>query len=347
LQNTPEPNEMMAKLRRDYLIAQTVACASFVDKLQGRKFTFAEECELLYGTRPPQYQYGMFRDPLREIEKLLPGTGPLAERVAAFESRFFVPAAKLDAVFRAAVEETRRRTKRFLGYLPTRESFEVEYVQGKVWSAYNWYKGGAKSLIQVNNELPIDVDRIIQLAAHEGYPGHHVYNTMLEQKLLVERGWTEFSVYALYSPQSLVAEGTADYGVGLVFPPIERLRFKKEVLFPAAGLDPRTADEQHQLQLLRQPLRHAAIVAAREHLDEGVTEADSLENLQRYLLYSRPMAERRLRFIQSERAYIINYSYGEELVGSYLLKNGGTTELTQWSTFANLLSTPRTPSNML
>src|SRR5436189_3264532 len=33
-----------------------------------------------------------------------------------------------------------------------------------------------------------------QLAAHEGYPGHHVYNVLLEKNLLQDRGWIEFSV---------------------------------------------------------------------------------------------------------------------------------------------------------
>lgn len=347
LEAIPQPTDMMAGLRREYLLAQTRACLAYLNILNGRKYAFDEECALLYGTKVPPVRMDLFVDPLKNIEKLLPGSAPLHERLAAFESRFFIPAAKLDTVFKLAVEEARTRTKKFLTDLPAKESFDIEYVQGKVWSAYNWYRGNAHSLIQVNNELPIDVDRIIHLASHEGYPGHHVYNMLLEQKLLQERGWSEFSVYALYSPQSVIAEGTADYGVSLVFPPLERLRFKKEVLFPAAGLDPKTADEQHALQMLRQPLQQAAIAAARAHLDDGQTESDTMDYMQRYLLYSRPMAERRLRFIQSERAYIINYSHGEELVASYLRKNGGSTEMSRWAAFANLLSTPRTPSNLL
>ena len=77
-------------------------------------------------------------------------------------------------------------------------------------------------MIQVNTDLPIFVDRAIDLACHEGYPGHHVYNVLLEKALVRDRGWPEYQVYALFSPQSLIAEGTANYGIEVAFPPADR-----------------------------------------------------------------------------------------------------------------------------
>ena len=96
----------------------------------------------------------------------------------------------------------------------------------KPWSGYNWYQGGGRSVIQVNTDLPITIDRAIDLAAHEGYPGHHVYNALLEKHLVDGRGWVEFSVYPLFSPQSLIAEGSANYGIDVAFPGEERLAFE-------------------------------------------------------------------------------------------------------------------------
>lgn len=52
--------------------------------------------------------------------------------------------------------------------LPEGESFEVRCVTDKPWSAYNWYRGNYHSLIEVNSELPIFIDRAFDLAAHEG-----------------------------------------------------------------------------------------------------------------------------------------------------------------------------------
>ena len=88
--------------------------------------------------------------------------------------------------------------------LPENEAFEIEYVRNQPWSGYNWYQGDYQSLIQVNLDQPITIDRAIDLACHEGYPGHHVYNILIERDLVRGQGWTEMSAYPLFSPQSLV-----------------------------------------------------------------------------------------------------------------------------------------------
>jgi hypothetical protein len=62
---------------------------------------------------------------------------------------------------------TRERTLAHVT-LPAEEQFTVEYVTNKSWSGYNWYQGSYKSLIQVNTDLPIYIDRAIDLACHEG-----------------------------------------------------------------------------------------------------------------------------------------------------------------------------------
>ena len=123
------------------------------------------------------------------------------------------------------------------GHHPQGERFELEYVKGTPWNAYNWYKGEYRSLIQVNLDFPVPVDRAVDLACHEGYPGHHVYNTLLEQALVRQRGWVEVSMYPLFSPQSFIAEGTANFGIDMAFPPAERLALERDSLFPLAGLD--------------------------------------------------------------------------------------------------------------
>jgi hypothetical protein len=57
--------------------------------------------------------------------------------------------------------------------LPAEESFTLEYVTNQPWSGYNWYKGHYTSLIQINTDLPVAISRALDLACHEGYPGHH------------------------------------------------------------------------------------------------------------------------------------------------------------------------------
>ena len=94
----------------------------------------------------------------------------------------------------------------------------MAFVTGKSWSGYNYYQGKATSRLEINTDLPIRISRAVDLGCHEGYPGHHVLNALLEQRLVEGKGWVEFSVYPLYSPQSLIAEGSANYGIDLAFP---------------------------------------------------------------------------------------------------------------------------------
>src|SRR5204862_1309448 len=191
---------------------------------------------------------------------------------ASYRQQFVIPRAKLDAVFQKAIEGCRARTAAHMP-LPAGESFTVEYVNGKSWSGYNWFQGGYRSLIQVNTDLPIYIDRAIDLACHEGYPGHHVYNALLEQHLVRERGWVEFSVYALFSPQSLIAEGTANYGIEVAFPGEERTAFERDVLYPLAGLDPTTASSYAAVQHLFDALSLAGYEAVGGLLNDEIDHA--------------------------------------------------------------------------
>ena len=102
--------------------------------------------------------------------RTFPGDGPLLARYDEFRSAFVIPREKLDAVFQAAIKGCRERTLQHVK-LPDSERFTVEYVTNKSWSGYNWYQGNLRSLIQVNTDLPVYIDRAVDLACHEGYPG--------------------------------------------------------------------------------------------------------------------------------------------------------------------------------
>ena len=259
---TPAAGEELEALRHRYLTRQLASLRTRVAMLSGTKLTFDQESKALYDAVAPTRTRQDFERVLGELERRLPGPGPLADRYEKFRSRYAIPKDKLDATFRAAIDGCRAKTLAHLT-LPPNESFTVEYVTGKSWSGYNWYQGNYRSLIQVNTDLPIMIDRAVDLACHEGYPGHHVYNALLEQHLVRERGWMEYSVYPLFSPQSLIAEGTANYGVEVAFPTAERVTFEREVIFPAAGLGPGRRRAFYEVMDLVDQLSYAGNEAAR------------------------------------------------------------------------------------
>jgi hypothetical protein len=335
----------LERLRHRYLATQVESLRARLKMLRGERLTFDEESAALYDAVAPVHTEQEFRATLRQLDARLPGSGTLLERYQTFRGQFEIPKDRLSAVFAAAIEGCRARTLEHIA-LPPAESFTIEYVTDKSWSGYNWYQGNYRSLIQINTDLPIYIDRAIDLACHEGYPGHHVYNVLLEQHLVRERGWQEFSVYPLFSPQSLIAEGTANYGIKVAFPDAERRRFEREVLFPAAGLSAAGVDEYYDVMELVEKLSYAGNEAARRYRDGRIDAAAAAKWHETYALMAPERAAQRVRFIDQYGAYVINYNLGKDLVASYVERHAGTDPGRRWSEFAKLISSPRLPSGL-
>ncbi|MEL7311740.1 MAG: hypothetical protein AAFN07_09540 [Pseudomonadota bacterium] len=332
------------RLRVDGLLGRIAALRMRYQILTDQNPDFDEESEALFGAVAPDRDATYYDAVLDEIDTLLPGEAALAERVDAFRQQFTIPPDKLDAVFRAAMAECRARTLQRIE-LPENERFRIEYVTDKPWSGYNWYKGDSESLIQFNTDLPTSIDRAVDLGCHEGYPGHHTFNALVEQELVKKRGWIEYSLYPLFSPQSLVAEGTGNYGIQLAFPAAERVSFEREVLFPLAGLDISEADRYYALLDLLSALNFAGNEAARDYLNGDFSQEEAVDWLQRYSLSSRARAEQRLRFIETYRSYVINYNLGQALVAERVSADGASAEQ-RWRRFSELLVQPVVPGSL-
>jgi hypothetical protein len=267
----PKDDDPLVEARKNFLSAQLEAALIRHAMMQEEVFPFAEEAKGLFGVAPKLEPLEAYDAALEKIAKLVPGSGPLHERVEAYQQQFTIPKDRLKSVFDAAIAECKRRTEAHIT-LPADENFKMEFVTGKSWSGYNYYQGNFQSLIQINTDLPIRISRAVDLGCHEGYPGHHVYNMLLEQNLTRDKGWLEFSVYPLYSPQSLIAEGSANYGIDLAFPGNERLTFERDVLYPLAGLDAAKAAEYFALQQALGKLKAARFTIAQQYLDQQIYE---------------------------------------------------------------------------
>ncbi|MEQ8584141.1 MAG: hypothetical protein RIC30_00430 [Marinoscillum sp.] len=326
---------------------QLLAVKTKVEIMDGITYSFDEEARLLYDAEPPHFPTTYFDSLLSNLDQLIPGEGDLSARYERFANQFIIPKEKIDTVFQVAIGEARKRTLQHYD-LPENENFVLEYVNDKSWSGYNYYQGNSQSLIQINTDFPIFIQRAIDLACHEGYPGHHVFNALLEQNLVNGKGWKEFSVYPLFSPQSLIAEGSANYGIEVAFPGSERVNFEKTYLFPLAGLDSSKADQYYAALALTGKLNYAGNEAARNYLEGKITREECATWLGKYLLYAPDRALQRTRFIDQYGSYVINYNLGKDLVASYVEAKGGTADNpeTRWSVFKELLSNPYTAGSL-
>ena len=333
--------------RVEMLQKQLIALRTKVQMIGGKTYSFDEEAALLYDAEPPFYPLSYFDKLLDEMDQLLNGDAVLSSRYTKFMEQFIIPKNMLDSVFSVATAESRAITKQYLD-LPTQENFVLEYVNDKVWSGYNYYQGDSQSLIQINTDFPIHIDRAIDLASHEGYPGHHIYMMLLDQNLVNTKGWMEYSVYPLFSPLSFISEGSANYGIDMVFPGEKRLAFERDVLFPIVGISKMKAEKFHKVQELKAKLKYAENEIARRYLNGIIEREEAVGMIETYLLFSPKKAIQRLNFIETNRSYVINYNLGRDQVAKHMKLSGADPELPEkrWQIFKELLSNPYSSSTL-
>jgi hypothetical protein len=331
--------------RASWIKQQLVAFGRRIRIVSGERTSFEKETEELFNVTVPVYSEQHFKDMISELNSIVPGKGSLQVRLDALNKAFVIPTNRVDTLFKLALAEARKRSlARFT--LPKKESFQLEYVTGKSWSGYNWYKGGFHSLIQINTDLPIMIERALDLACHEGYPGHHVYNMLLEKNLYRDKGWAEISLYPLFSPQSLIAEGSANYGIDMAFPGEEKYTFIKDVLLPAAGVDTSNLKTYLRSLELKAGLNYVRNEVARGLINNKLSEPEALRWLVEYSLATPASAAKSISFIKKYGSYVICYNYGQDLVRNYVEKDNASTDQ-RWERFTFLLSNPITTSQLI
>lgn len=329
--------------RRDYIASHLESLATVARMRDGATYSFDEESRLIYGFVAPSLPREHYDLAMLEIEAILPGDGPLHERVDAFRQQFRIPPGNVEAVIRTGIEECRARTLQHM-QLPAGESFEFELVSGNPWSAYNWYQGNAQSLIQVETSRPIYVASATKLGCHEGYPGHHAFSSLLDWNFLQQRGWIEFSVLPLFSPQGLIFEGSGDLAESVAFPGDSKNAFLRDTILPLAGIDAVDFATYDRLNAATDKIRYAGIEAARHYLDGDWDREQTEDWITRYALVGPDSIESWFGFAERYRAYMINYVLGEDLVEAFVRRaNPDADAEGDWAALSTLLSYPPTP----
>jgi hypothetical protein len=326
--------------RKRYLEKQLVAVETHLRSLSGERFPLTEECRLLYDATPVRHDVAEFEAAQKELDRLVPGTGPLAERLEGLRKAVQILPDRVEATVRAALGAARSANVAFV-HLPAGENFETLLVHDKPWGAYNWYLGGYRSRIELNLDLPVQLNRLLGTMCHEGYPGHHVYNVLLEHDLVRGKGWVEYTVYPLYSPQSMLAEGTANAGEDILFTDDERRHVLTDVLAPVAGISPGAVLGLDRVQEAGRPLRYVNGEAAHLLLDDGRPDAEVVAFLMKWGLENEDRAKKSVAFARTYRSYVFNYTLGEDLVRAWI---GDGPDRRQ--RFYGLLNRPVVPSDL-
>lgn len=302
--------------RRRWLRAQVRGLHTSARKLAGESVGYLDEVEQCYGARPALVPDDQFAAAHRRLDEVLPGDGPLRERMIAWREAHAVPSDLLEPAIRSLADDLRERTGRLFG-LPEGEYVEWVFETGKPWSGFNYYEGGLRSRVAINVDLPVLSLSLGHLVAHEAYPGHHTEHTRKEVGLVRRRRWLEESIFLVGTPQCTLAEGLADLGAEVV-----------------VGRRPEPAVAEHLAPLgVRYDAEVAAAVAeASESLswvrsnaavrlhDQGASADDTVSYLERWALLPRARADKALAFITDPtwRAYSHCYTEGLRLCRAYV-----------------------------
>jgi hypothetical protein len=311
-----EAQALLHELEDGWLRDQTAAMRAYAGVLAGESLPYADEVERCYGVRPTHTDEAVFAAAHERLEELLPGSGPLAERLERWEASIRVPAENVERTAAAVIEQARAQTRDLLG-LPDGEDVELAIVRDEPWLAFCAYLGGLRSRIAINVDLPISGIEILGLTMHETYPGHHAERCNKEQALVRGGGLLEETLVLVPTPQSLVSEGIAKLAPSVLLEG-EGGRALAAVVHDA-GVE---LDLPHALAVehAREPLEWADVNAALMLHEDAADEAQVRTYLQRWGLMTRQFADHVIRFLgePTSRTYIVTYPAGRELCRAYV-----------------------------
>ncbi|MDQ3153915.1 MAG: DUF885 domain-containing protein [Actinomycetota bacterium] len=325
--------------RRRFLDAHLRALDCSGRKLAGEPVGFVEEVEAYFEVRIVPGDPEVYRAAHDELDRLLPGAGPVAARLSAHRSRDEIAPERLEPAVHALSSALRDRIRATYG-LPTQETVEYEVVGDKPWSGFNYYLGDFRSRVAINADLGHRMANLPHLVAHESYPGHHTEHCRKEAGLVHRDGQAEQTIFLVNTPACLMAEGLADLGLHAAVGPGWGL-WAQEILGDLGlRMDGELAERLEAASVALHGVRQDAALMLH---DRGADPEDVVTHLQRWLLVSEPRARQMLRFLSDPlwRAYTTTYVEGYRLLRPWLDAGGGLGER-----YRRLLDEPLTPSGI-
>lgn len=314
--------------RRGYLDVQLRAMETTARRLAGEELAYRDEVRACFDIEPVYTPEEVFERSNAELEELLPGDGPLPERMVAWRDRFIVSPETARQMIERIADEARRRSAKIVD-LPEGDAVEFSLVNDKPWSGYNWYLGGMRSLVEINTDLPIRANALLDLVCHEAYPGHHAEHALKEARLYRERGWGEQAIQLINTPECVVSEGIATLAADQIFGE-DAYEWAAEQLYPLAGIagDPERERGIAQAQWNLRALSGNAAIMLHER---GADPEDVVAYIMRYGLRTEREARQSLRFISTPlwRTYIFTYFIGRDLLGRWLAQGDRTARFRQ------------------
>jgi hypothetical protein len=336
------PASGLSESRTQFLAAHLTALECSGRVLAGQHVGFVDEVAAYFDVAIEPGDPAIYREAHAQIDQLLPGGDPLADRLASYRNRDEVPPARLESAVQALSSALRDRVRTDFG-LPPQETVHYEIVTDKPWSGFNYYLGDFRSRVAINADLGHRMGQLPHLVAHESYPGHHTEHCRKEAGLVRRQHQAEHTIFLVNTPQCLMAEGLADLGlpasVGPGWGP-----WAAEILRDLGlRMDGELAERLEEVSVGLLGVRQDAALMLH---DRGADQADVQVYLQEWLLVPEARARQMVRFLADPlwRAYTTTYVEGYRLLHGWLEGRPPGQPLSQ--RYLRLLDEPLIPSTL-
>ena len=327
--------------RQDFLARQISAMQMSLRLLAGESASLAEEVQALYDVLPIWKDESNFIESQKLLDEILPKGGSLKERLESWKKSLEIPIERVKELLPFVTSTLRELTcKRFS--LPEDESFSVEFVSNQPWGAYNWYLGEFKSRIDINTDLPIRVNALPGLIAHEAYPGHHTELAIKEAKLIRQMNYQEHVLTLINSPSCVIAEGIATAALKTVLSDDDLEEWYQKEILPRAGMNHVDAAMIMEVGRAGQKMVGLWGNAAFMLHDQKKSRNEVVAYLQKYEMSTEQEADKAIQFLSNPlyRSYIFTYHIGYDLLEELF----SLADRDKY--FARLLEEPVTPSQI-
>lgn len=217
----------------EWLDAHLRAMDARLRSFEGEPLHPEQEMRLLFDLELPTLSTSAFAAARDSLDRLLPGEGSVQQRFEAWTRRMALSPEQVRAATPLILAETRRRTLEHVE-LPAVEEVQVVMEEEAPYGAWAEYRGAGTTLLHVNTGRGLHPDWLVHILAHEGYPGHHVQLTLLEQAATAHPA---LAFLPPMSPTLALLEGGADAASQALWTEDAMEDWILEVLLPALEID--------------------------------------------------------------------------------------------------------------
>jgi len=311
------PNQGFTDNRIKFLNKMLGAMETSLNVANGKNIPYLEQVNKFYDIKPELVDDSIFYKAAEKLDELYSGNGSLSERLNTLEKQRTIPVERFEETYNHAFKILQTRTKEiFPDLLPNSEEIKVKIVKNQPWLANTIYLGNFKSQIELNADIPTDWKKVLNLASHEGYPGHHTEFSIKEKSLYLEEQQFEHCLLSYQIPKLVVSEGIAVTAIDVLFSPREIVKLGLEEICPNLkteySIDALVTEYRAEREVIFALSNNLAFHA---HID-GWSDEELVKYGLNFGIFPENNIIQRLKFIRHPigSTYAFNYYVGEMLI---------------------------------